>query len=57
MKPIHLRMVAIVGVIFIEIVNMFTTRYDGTILNVVLCGLLTLAGYDILKERRKKPNG
>lgn len=57
MKPIHIRLVALVGVITIEIVNMFTTRYDGTMLNVVLCGLLALAGYDILKKRRERqPN-
>jgi hypothetical protein len=52
MKPIHVRLVAILGVILLEAMNMMTTKYDGTMLNLAMVGLLGLAGYDILKKRK-----
>ena len=48
------RIVAILCLTAIEIVNSFTTKYDGTLLNLVLLGLLALAGYDYIKGKAQE---
>jgi hypothetical protein len=50
----HVRLMAIAGVVVLEIVNMLVTKYDGTMLNAVLIALLGLAGYDIVKKKEEE---
>jgi uncharacterized membrane protein YdbT with pleckstrin-like domain len=50
----HVRLIAIAGVIVLEIVNILVTKYDGTMLNAVLIALLGLAGYDIVKKKKEE---
>lgn len=48
---IVVRIVAIAGVVIIEIVNLVTLKLDGTMLNLILVALLAMAGYDIIKKK------
>ena len=49
---IVVRLVAIAGVVVLEVVNMFTLKLDGTMLNLILVALLAMAGYDIVKKTK-----
>lgn len=47
------RIVAILCATAIEIVNLYTLKLDGTLLNLVIVALLGMAGYDVLKKKEK----